>query len=148
MEKHFCTTVYVFSPASEKFLLIKHKKLGKWMEPGGHIEENEDPEEAAIRETLEETGLHVKLVGERYPEETDYIRPLALQKHIIKPDHIHMDIAYVAVPIDNESEIIINDRETDGIKWFSLEEILDDNFETFDDVKFWCKEIRNNMELC
>jgi hypothetical protein len=34
-----------------------------------------------------------------------------------------------------------NEKETDGLRWFSLEEILDDNFETFDGVKAWCQEI-------
>lgn len=140
MEKHFCVSVYVFNPDTEKFLLVKHKKLGKWVQPGGHIELNEDPEEAAIRETFEETGLHVKLMGEHYPRETDFIKPLALQRNAVKPDHIHVDIVYMAIPTD-EGSLSINEKETDGLKWFSLEEILDDDFETFDDVKVWCKEI-------
>lgn len=145
MEKHFCVSVYVFNPISNQFLLVKHKKLGKWVQPGGHIEMDEDPEEAAIRETYEETGLHVELVGERYPRETDFIKPLALQKNAIKPNHIHIDIIYMAVPT-NDEELIFNDKETEGLKWFSLEEILDNTFETFDDVKKWCKEISNNHQ--
>lgn len=145
MEKHFCVSVHVFNPTSNQFLLVKHKKLGKWVQPGGHIEMNEDPEEAAIRETYEETGLHVELVGKRYPRETDFIKPLALQRNAVKPDHIHIDIIYMAVPTTDEN-LIFNEKETEGLKWFSLEEILDNNFETFDDVKEWCKEISNNHE--
>ncbi|MCL5413284.1 MAG: NUDIX hydrolase [Candidatus Marsarchaeota archaeon] len=38
-----------------KILLLKHKKLGVWLYPGGHIEEGEMPTEAAIREAKEET---------------------------------------------------------------------------------------------
>ena len=140
MEKHFCVSVYVFNPDNKKFLLVKHKKLGKWIQPGGHIEMNEDPEEAAIRETFEETGLNVKLIGERYPREQDYIKPFALQKNIVKPDHIHIDFVYVAIPTDN-SALIVNEEETDGLKWFSVEEVLEEKFETFPDVRVWCKEI-------
>ena len=45
MEKHFTTSVYVYNTETKKFLFIKHKKLQKWLQPGGHIEENENPEE-------------------------------------------------------------------------------------------------------
>ena len=62
MEKHFCVSVYVINPNNGNFLLMNHKKLGKWVQPGGHIELNEDPEEAAIRETFEETGIPIKLI--------------------------------------------------------------------------------------
>ncbi len=143
MEKHFCVSVYVFNPDTERFLLVKHKKLGKWIQPGGHIELNEDPEEAAIRETFEETGLWVKLIGERYPRENDFIRPLALQKNIVKPNHIHIDIVYKAIPI--KGSLNMNEKETNGLKWFSLDEILSKDFETFDDVKVWCRKIAKDM---
>lgn len=43
-----------------KVLLVKHKKLGIWLNPGGHIDEGELPHEAAEREFLEETGIRVK----------------------------------------------------------------------------------------
>lgn len=140
MEKHFCVSVYVFNPENKQFLLVKHKKLGKWIQPGGHIEMNEDPEESALREVFEETGLYVKLVGENYPRNQDYIKPLALQKNVVKPDHIHMDFVYMANPTE-ETSLVINEKETDGLKWFSLEEILDESFETFDDVRMWCEKI-------
>lgn len=139
MEKHFCVSVYVFNPENRKFLLVNHKKLGKWVQPGGHIEANEDPEEAAIRETFEETGLSVKLIGENYPRKTDFIKPLALQKNEVKPNHVHMDFVYMAVPTDGT--LVLNERETDGLQWFSVEEIMDTNFKTFDDVRVWCQEI-------
>jgi 8-oxo-dGTP pyrophosphatase MutT (NUDIX family) len=46
----------------KKVLLIKHKKLGLWLNPGGHIDEGELPHEAAEREFFEETGVKVKAV--------------------------------------------------------------------------------------
>lgn len=138
MIKHFGVSVYVFDFKKRKFLLIKHKKLKKWLVPGGHIELNEDPEEAALREVFEETGIHVKLLGERIPRDTDFIRPLAIQKDV--SDHIHVDFVYLAVPLDNQIEVI-NYDETEGLKWFSLEKINKENFNTFDDLKVWCNKI-------
>lgn len=140
MEKHFCVSVYVINPNNRTFLLINHKKLGKWVQPGGHIELNEDPEEAAIRETLEETGIAIKLIGQRMPRNQDFIRPLAIQKNIIKPEHMHIDIVYMAVPSESDT-IIINEVESNGANWFTIDEIMQEGFETFDDVKIWCKEI-------
>ena len=143
MEQHFCVSVYVFNPENKKFLLVKHKKMGKWVQPGGHIEPNENQEEAAIREVYEETGLKVELIGKRIPREEDFILPLAIQRNLVKENHIHIDFVYVAKAIDNDN-IKQNIEETDGINWFSLEEINDENFETFEDIKEWCKIIINN----
>ena len=47
----------------DKILLVKHKKTGLWMPPGGHIEPDEYPHVAAERECVEETGVKVKAVG-------------------------------------------------------------------------------------
>ena len=64
MERHFNVTVYVVNDEG-KFLFIRHKKLQKWLPPGGHIDENEIPDIAALREVKEETSLNVELQGEK-----------------------------------------------------------------------------------
>ena len=60
-------TVAIFVVHDAKVLLILHRKLGKWLPLGGHIELDEDPEIAARREAKEESGLDVELLGERPP---------------------------------------------------------------------------------
>lgn len=140
MIKHFCVSVYVFNPKSKNFLMVNHKKLGKWVQPGGHIELNEDPEEASLREVFEETGIKVKLIGKRYPREEDYITPIVIQKNVVKENHIHIDFVYLAYPLENQVEVQ-NIEETDGLEWFTLEEILDENFDTFENVRTICKKI-------
>ena len=71
-------------------LLIHHKGLGKWLPPGGHIEENEVPHEAAIREVYEETGISAAPILEDEHDlrlknitETQIPRPYALMYQII-----------------------------------------------------------------
>lgn len=140
MEKHFGVSVFVLNPESKKFLMIKHRKTGKWLQPGGHIELNEDPEEVALREVFEETGVNVRLMGNRVPRKNDFILPLAIQKDMVSPSHIHIDFVYMAYPLENQIEVA-NEQETDGLKWFSMDEILSENFDTFDDVKNWCIKI-------
>ena len=59
--RHF--TVAVFVVWEGNVLLHFHRKLSMWLPPGGHIEQGELPDDAAVREVLEETGLEVELVG-------------------------------------------------------------------------------------
>ncbi len=61
MTPKICLTACAFLIHEGKVLLVKHKKLGKWLGPGGHMEENELPHQAAEREFLEETGLKVQV---------------------------------------------------------------------------------------
>lgn len=140
MQKHFCVSVYIYNQNKQQFLLVNHKKLGKWIQPGGHIDPEESPEEAAIREVKEETGLNIVLIGERIPRASDYILPLALQKNVISKDHVHMDFVYLA-KVQGNQKITLNQNESEGIAWFSLPEILNPDFNTFDDVRVWCEQI-------
>jgi 8-oxo-dGTP pyrophosphatase MutT (NUDIX family) len=61
MERLICVTIYVFNKDITKALFIDHRKLRKWLPPGGKVDPNETPEDAALRECLEETGLQVTL---------------------------------------------------------------------------------------
>ena len=143
IEKHFCVSVFVYDKNKKKFLLVHHKKMGTWVQPGGHIEINESPEEAAIREVYEETGLKIKILGERKPRNCDYILPLAIQKNDINDRHIHMDFVYVAY-VDGKNELVLNDKESTGIQWFTLDEIKEPTFNTFPDIIEWVEFIANN----
>lgn len=62
VQRFLCVTVFVINE-DKKLLMIKHNKLGKWCPPGGKVDNNETPDEAAIRECFEETGVRISLVG-------------------------------------------------------------------------------------
>ena len=133
-ECHFCATACILNKEKNKILFIHHKKLNKWLFVGGHIEENENPEEAVLREVKEETNLDIELIGQRYPRQEDFIKPFALQKNIVKENHIHMDIFYVA--IDKEtSKLKEKEDEVLGSRWFSKEQIISEDFDTFPEKK-------------
>jgi len=129
--RHFCASTYIIDPSTKKILLVKHKKFGKWVQPGGHIEHGEIPEEAAVREAYEETGLKVKIIGDRFPREEDFIRPLGIQKNRNELGDLHIDITYLAIPM-NSLDLIMSDEST-GIKWFTREEL--DELDVFNDIK-------------
>lgn len=132
MKRHFCASVFVINPENKKILLIKHKKFNKWVQPGGHIEDDETPEEAALREVYEETGVRVKLLGTRFPREDDFIRPLGIQKNRGSNGDLHVDITYVGVPI-NKDQLTLNKEEATDVNWFSRSEL--DEIELFLDIK-------------
>lgn len=141
MHRHFCASVFVIDPSSKKLLLVFHKKFCKWVQPGGHIEENETPEETALREVYEETGLKIKLLGERFPREDDFIRPLGIQCNRNLKGDMHIDITYVAIPI-NEQEVILNKEESYGIGWFTREQL--EVIDVFPDIKITMDYILEN----
>ena len=146
MKRHFCASAFIIDPYTKKILLIKHKKNGRWTQPGGHMEGNETPEETALREVYEETGLRVKLLGERFPREDDFIRPLGIQKNRKTLEdgemHMHVDIIYAAVPND-DGVIKVNFDESEDVRWFSREEL--EYINCFPDIKITMDYILNNM---
>jgi 8-oxo-dGTP pyrophosphatase MutT (NUDIX family) len=95
-------TVAIFVVHDEKILLIHHRKLDKWLPLGGHIELDENPEQAALREAKEESGLDVELLGERAPTTGPgtraLITPRFLDIHRISDTHEHIGMIYWARP--------------------------------------------------
>jgi 8-oxo-dGTP pyrophosphatase MutT (NUDIX family) len=65
MIRHFTATGFVVR--DHKTILHWHKRLQQWMPPGGHIEENEDPLEAVLREIKEETGISAEVFATGAP---------------------------------------------------------------------------------
>lgn len=142
MKRHFCASAFIIDPYTKKILLVKHKKNRRWTQPGGHMEENETPEETALREAYEETGLRVRLLGERFPREEDFIRPLGIQCNRHSTGDTHIDIIYAAVPNDDSKEQL-NVEESDDIGWFSREELED--LDCFPDIKITMDYILKNL---
>ncbi len=68
-------------------VLLLHRRLGIWVQPGGHLEPGEQPWEAARRESVEETGMDLRLVGGAVP-------PLVHLDVHPAGDHIHLDLRY------------------------------------------------------
>ena len=95
-------TVAVFIVQEGKILLVHHRKLNKWLPIGGHIELDEDPEQAALREAFEESGFEVELIGERPPTTEPGTRallaPRFLDIHRISETHEHIGMIYWARP--------------------------------------------------
>jgi 8-oxo-dGTP pyrophosphatase MutT (NUDIX family) len=88
--RHFVATVYVVSDGAT--CLHEHDRLGMWLPPGGHIDRDELPHEAALREAREETGLDVSLVAETGDVDSDTAASLPEPQHFLLEDiDVHPD---------------------------------------------------------
>jgi 8-oxo-dGTP pyrophosphatase MutT (NUDIX family) len=91
-EAHFTASALVVDPARERTLLVRHRTLGRWLQPGGHVEAGDASLlAAALREAREETGLAVE------PAAAD---PLDVDVHEIParegtPRHLHLDVRFL-----------------------------------------------------
>ncbi|HEV2455890.1 MAG TPA: NUDIX domain-containing protein [Verrucomicrobiae bacterium] len=134
-------TVAIFVVHQDRVLVIHHRKLDKWLPLGGHIELDEDPEQAALRETKEESGLDVELLGERPPTTSPgtraLIAPRFLDIHRIHETHEHIGMIYWARP-KNSADVTCAIAEHHDIRWCSAAEL--DRLSPLmpDAVKWYC----------
>lgn len=114
LERHHTATAYIV--ANGKTLLLWHPHLRMWLPPGGHLEPNEDPVQAALREALEESGLKVEVIlpPALIACEGPVVLPppaVILVEDIVRPDqpfHQHIDHVYFTRPlgpVDTEAPI-------------------------------------------
>lgn len=129
MDRHFCSTTYILSSSEPRTLLHFHRKLQTWLPPGGHVEENETPFEAAIREITEETGLEQEdltfmINGEKPRTIDDRARilelPHLLLEEFIEEGHYHLDWIYFAKIDPRSYESSING----DFRWFTRDDLL------------------------
>ena len=111
----------------DKTLLVEHVKSGLWLPPGGHIEKNETPDEALLREIKQELGLVIKILNiQKISPEGNIIENLAVpfycNTHNIG-DHIHYCSFYVCELLTNK----INPQKSEikNFEWFSRQGLGD-----------------------
>ena len=94
-------------------VLLRHKRLGFWLQPGGHIDPGETPWEAALREAREETGLEVAYA------DVDAVGVPVLVHVDVHPGgrgHTHLDLRYVLYGGDADPAPPVG--ESQEIAWF------------------------------
>ncbi|NYZ79654.1 NUDIX domain-containing protein [Candidatus Micrarchaeota archaeon] len=114
--------------SDNKVLLIHHRKLDRWIPPGGHIDPNETPDGALRREIKEELGMEIEILnrndialGGNIVEQLAV--PFYANVHSVG-DHDHCCFFYLCKPKTETMEI--NERELKDFKWFTLEQLNDE----------------------
>ncbi|MDQ3008716.1 MAG: NUDIX domain-containing protein [bacterium] len=159
LKAKICITAAGVLIHQQRVLLIKHKKVGFWLNPGGHVESNELPHRAAEREFWEETAIDVKArpygmmwdnpdseyvpspfstnihwaCQDNYVSRVNNMPPTEYaKKHWKKGCEQHLNALYLMEPVGS---VVFkeNVEETDGIAWFTLKEV--ENLDTAEQIK-------------
>jgi 8-oxo-dGTP diphosphatase len=134
--------VEVFCVHQRRVLLRRHDKYDIWLGVGGHVEEDEDPAEAAVREVQEETGLELILPPPPFPGDAQHRQitlPRYLDRHRINDTHEHVAFVYfgetttdVVVPGEGEEDV--------ACRWLTLEQVLDPKLDLLDSIRRYAFE--------
>ena len=128
-------TVEVFIVYKNKVLLRMHDKHKIWLSVGGHIELDEDPVQAAIREVKEEVGLDIEIIGQAHGISEDKVEnrgyhylipPRYLGRHPVNEDHEHIVFVYFAkTDTETVTDSILDHEKGAEIKWATKEDLLE-----------------------
>ena len=117
---HFTGSALVVSADRSRVLLHHHRKLGRWMQFGGHCDGDEDVLRVAQREAWEESGVERLTVASPCPLDLD-IHEIPERKE--EPAHFHFGIRYLLIAPEDASFSI--SEESHELRWFSREELRD-----------------------
>lgn len=134
-----------------KVLLIDHIKLKRWLTPGGHIELDEDPDQALFREVEEETGLgsdDLEIIADK-PDFKSFTtkalyRPLFVDIHQI--DEVHRHVVLIYLFRAKTDKVKLAETEHNGIRWFSKDDLSDPKFDVKPTIKHYAMEAIKQVE--
>ena len=138
----FDFVVSVFIVYRRKVLLVHHKSYGEWLPIGGHIELNEDPEEALYREIKEECGLKVKILAQKpaisHRGVKALLRPSYMDVHQITAKHKH--IAFVFFASAQSARVRLHEREHADFAWVTEDDFKSRKFHLSKSIRFYCEQ--------
>lgn len=123
-EGHLTASTLVLSRSGMQVLLLLHRKLDRWLQPGGHAEAGETSGEiVALREAREETGIEGLELHPHAP------RPFDVDVHAIparpdEPAHAHLDLRYLVLAPDGAA-VSRQLEEASDLRWFGWHELED-----------------------
>jgi 8-oxo-dGTP pyrophosphatase MutT (NUDIX family) len=121
---HVTGSALVLSADGRRTLLVHHRKLRRWLQPGGHADGEADVARVALREAREETGLDLWFL--EADAEAGAPLPIDLDVHAIparpgEPAHEHHDVRFLVVALGDATPVA--SPESSDVRWFDLDEL-------------------------
>ena len=119
---HLTASAWVVEPTRERTLLMHHRKLDRWLQPGGHVDGDPDLLASALREAREETGLRQPVPVS--PEIFDVDRHWIPERKA-EPGHWHFDVRYL-IEADPAEPVVVT-SESKELRWVKLARVMELN---------------------
>ncbi len=117
---HFTASAWITNKSQDQVLMIHHKKLNRWLQPGGHIEDSDQRfYDAALREALEETGIKNIEPASNQIFDLD-VHKIPERKEI--PAHYHLDVRFHFY--GDPLEVLQPNEEVSNIQWVPIESLI------------------------
>tara|TARA_B100000530_G_scaffold271204_1_gene183896 strand:- start:446 stop:988 length:543 start_codon:yes stop_codon:yes gene_type:complete len=122
---HFTGSAWIINPDKTKILMTHHKKIGKWLQLGGHADGESDLLKVSQREAVEESGINnfVTISNEIFDMDIHEIPAIGSD-----PKHLHYDIRFL-LQADPDKESLIISNESHDVAWIPLDKIAHYNSE-------------------
>ena len=114
---HITASAWILSPGREDTLLTHHKKLDRWLQLGGHVEDDATIQDAALREAIEESGINELCLLQESIFDID-VHQIPERKTV--PEHYHYDLRFLIQSASTEFQI---GDESNSRAWVGLREI-------------------------
>lgn len=119
---HITASAWIVAADGSRALLTHHKKLGRWLQLGGHVDGEQHVEQAALREAQEESGMAAFTFQHWLPE----LVPLDLDVHGIparrdEPAHDHWDVRFWLQALPGQDLVL--SAESNDLRWFTADEL-------------------------
>jgi 8-oxo-dGTP pyrophosphatase MutT (NUDIX family) len=125
---HITGSAWVTTTGRDQFLLVHHRKLNRWLQPGGHAEGEADISAVALREAAEESGL----VDLQLARDDDALIPLDLDVHVIparydaagnlvEDAHEHYDVRFLVIAPGQLAPRV--SEESHDVRWFNADKL-------------------------
>ncbi len=115
---HVTGSAWIVNPSRDKALMLHHRKLDRWLQPGGHADGEADVLAVALREAREETGLRGIRPLSRAIFDVD-IHTIPARGH--EPEHEHFDVRFLLLA--DEEEPLCLSRESRQLAWVAMAEL-------------------------
>ena len=113
---HVTGSAWIVNRTGGRVLLTHHRKLGRWLQPGGHSDGDPDTLEVALREAREESGLEVRALDEAILDLDVHLIPASGQE----PAHYHYDVRFLVQAMEDRFRV---SEESCALAWVPADRV-------------------------